>query len=260
MHKNNRRSSNQRKKRRGNSRYILLFIGICLLALSILWGFHHIIQKMSIFNVSRIVIAGNINLEEEFLKEIATEFIGTNLYSVPLKTVMSKYDTVPRVKKMNVRRVFPNRLKLIIQERESYMYLKTEDGSLIPIDEQYTVLDKKNSYLLEDLPIIHTNYRSADFTPGTMVEDEKIVFIFEVHNLFKESKIDENLISEYYIEDDDLHIIELNTGSEICFGNDKFPEKIEKLAFVWENFGFENKQRVDLRFKDQVVMRSEGIR
>jgi cell division septal protein FtsQ len=225
-----------------------------------MWGFHHIIQKLSIFNVSRVVVTGNINLDEEFLKEIAVEFLGINLYSVPLKTVSSKYDAVTRIKKINVRRVFPNRLRLIVQERESYMYLKTREGLLIPIDEQYTVLDRKESYLLEDLPIIHTDFRSDELATGARVDDDKITLIFGIHELFKESELDEHLISEYYMEDDDLRVIEVNTGSEIRLGNDGYPDKIKKLAFVWENFGFENKQIVDLRFKDQVVMLSEGIR
>ena len=249
-----------RRKRRGNSRYILLFLLISFLLISTLYGFFFAIRNLSLFNVKAIIIAGNTNLDEEFLKELAGEFIGSNLYSIPLKTIGYKYDNIVRIDRLRIRRVFPNKLKIIVQERIGYMYIKTVEGLLIPVDVQKTILDKRGSYLSEDLPIIHTELRERDLVVGKVLEDDHVDRVYEIHKYLINGNIDEKIVSEYYLRNNDLHLIDSGTGSSICLGRKQYSEKLQKLEFILDNMGIEPGTYIDLRFADQVVIRSESKR
>lgn len=255
--KDNHRVRKQRK-RRGNSRFILLFLGMVLLLITIITGFSHVIKHLSWFDIRRIVVSGNVNLEDTFLQELAAEFIGTNLYSIPLKNVSYKYENIVRIKRLRVRRVFPNRLKLIVNERVGFVYIKTAEGSLVPIDIEKTILDRKGFYLKEDLPVVHTNISVRELNTGDVLENSFVDKICEIHKMILSSNISESSISEYYQHNNDLFLIELNTGSRICLGRDNYPEKLQKLEFVFENIGIERLSFLDLKFADQIVIRSGG--
>jgi len=205
-------------------------------------------------------VTGNTNLEEEFLTGLAVEFIGSNLYSVPLKTIGYKYDNIVRIDRLRIRRVFPNKLKIVIQERIGCMYIKTTEGFLIPIDEQRTILDNRGFYLNEDLPIIHTDLRAKDLVVGEVLDNDLVVRIYNVHNYLVKSNIDERIVSEYYTKNNDICLIDSKTGSSICLGRDNYSERLQKLAFILDNMGLEPRTFIDLRFADQVVIRSESKR
>ncbi len=259
------------RKRRGNSRYILFFILICLLIGSTGWGLSLMVRKLDFFNIRTIDVTGNQQLEEEFLKELAAEFIGKNLYEVPLRNVSYKFENIIRIERVRIRRVFPNKLKLIVQERTGYIYLKTVEGILVPLDKEKRVLatpnssyqkedytsagtDSKSFYLREDLPIFHSGLSIKDLNTGDIVNDRSLERVYHVHRLITGGRIEENSISEYYLQDDDIFLIEMRTGSIICLGEKNYPEKLHKLEFVLENVGLDPNTFLDLKFKDQVVI------
>lgn len=246
----------KRRKRRGNSRFIIYFLLISALVIFAVRGGHYLLRHVSWFNITSIVVTGNINLDEESLKELAAEFIGTNLYSVPLKTVEYKYENIIRISDIKIRRVFPNRLKLIVEERIGFVYVKTNEGILIPVDEYGIVLDRRYSFLSENLPIICADISKKDLIPGNGTDNEVIQQAIEIHKTVIESNINENDVSEYYLSNGNFYLIELNSGSRICLGKENYREKLYKLEFIMDNIGIEKQSILDLRFEDQVVIRN----
>ncbi|MFA5497990.1 MAG: FtsQ-type POTRA domain-containing protein [Candidatus Cloacimonadia bacterium] len=252
------RELKKRVKRRGNSRYVMLFImiGVGLIILSsILYTYS---KKWSFFNVRKIEISGNQNLETDFLREMVSEYIGVNINTISARQLSYKYSNIVRVKKMKLRKVLPFKLKLIFIERIGYAYIKTIEGVIVPIDKEFVILDKGGFYLQENLPIIETKLSIADLQTGETLEDENVTQLIEVHKLIEENNIDGTLISEYYINRGNVYLIEANTGSVVCLGNKDFPTRIQKLKFVCDNVGIVEYKHIDLKFENRIIVKSGG--
>lgn len=240
-------------KRRGNSRYVVFYLFICLTIFAALSTAYHFAKKMDYFLIESITITGNKNLNSSFMNEMAQEFIGHNLFSLNRQSLIIKYENIVRIKRVRVRKILPNRLRIDIQEREGFLYIKTTEGHLVPIDEDMVILDNTGFYLSENLPVVDTGYSVETLTAGSALDSEYLTLIMKIHNIIRESRIDAGHISEYYMKKDNLYLVEANTGARICIGQGNFNDKLKKLEFIWNNVGIEKHTLINLRYRNQVV-------
>ena len=246
------------KKKTGSSRYFFYFIfstGIIIIAY---FGVKSLIIKMDMFYISKIKISGNTNLETEFLQNLSRDFLGQNLYAISKKNVLQKYENIVRIDDIKVTKVFPDELRIMVKEKKGIFYLKSKEGELFPIDRNRIVLDNKNFYEHEIIPVIETNIPSDIFLFGEKIENDFVERVFTFYDrLIKTNPEFSNHISEFYKDDDDIIMVETNIGYRIIFGDDEVEEKLKRYVFLEQNRTFEKGTIVDLRFKDQLVIRSE---
>lgn len=243
------------KKRRGISRYIVTYL-LIFLSLPVLYlAARFAASRVDYFTIERIEIVGNVNLNSSFLEEMSSGFIGMNLYSISKQNISLKYENIVRVKDTKIGRVLPDKLRIKIIERIGYLYIKTIEGYLIPIDREMIVLDSNGSYISEDLPVVDTDLSIDALSTGSVLENEFIEQVMLVHSAIERSRIDPDSISEYYRVDNDLFFIEAKTGARICLGAEDYEDRLSKLEFVWENVGIETHRKIDLRFNNQVVLK-----
>ena len=210
--------------------------------------------------VKSIEISGNENLETVFLKNICNDFINLNLYSISKKDVLKKYKNIIRIDGIKVSRIFPNKLKIEISEKKGEFFFRTESGIIFPIDKYRVVLDNVNFYENEVLPVIGTKIPDSEIIMGKKVENVLIEEIFSLKKKFASVNPDFiNSISEFYLKDENLILVNANIGYRIVLGNNKIEEKLKRLIFLEQNRTFEKGTTIDLRFKDQLVIRSEVI-
>ena len=249
-----------KKKRSGSSRYFLFFIVLIILIYGTYIGINNLFTKLDIFKVESIVINGNENLETDFLKNICNDFINMNLYSISKKDVLKKYENIVRIEDIKVSRIFPNKLKIEISERKGKFFFRTESGNIFPIDKNRIILDNANFYENEVLPIIGTKIPDSEIIIGQKIENILIERIFSLREIF--AKVDPdfiNSISEFYLKDKNLIFVNADIGYRIVLGDNEIEEKLRKLIFLEQNRIFEKGTTIDLRFKDQLVVRSEEI-
>jgi cell division septal protein FtsQ len=65
-------------------------------------------------------------------------------------------------------------------------------------------------------------------------------------------------ISQIYREADEIYFVDLSNGYRILLGNDNIEDKIRRYNFVEKNRKFEKGSVIDLRFKNKLIVRSEG--
>ena len=63
-------------------------------------------------------------------------------------------------------------------------------------------------------------------------------------------------ISEYYLIDNTINIIDAKTGTRIIPSEEDFATQISRYRFVQENGNINRNSVVDLRFKNQVVVKA----
>ncbi len=250
----------RRIKRRGHSRYLLLFAAISIVLVIGVYIGSLQLKNMEYFTVNKIEVVGNVNLNSLFLEELSKEFIGMNLFSVNLDDLIFKYDNIARINSIKAKRDIPDKLVIVIKERIGYLYVKTVEGILFPIDFERIVLDNRGFYPNEDLPVYDSNLSSEQLVIGDNIIDDGLETIFSVNSIIKASNFNEKYISEYYFTGDDLNIVidtskNSTTICHVCLGNGNYQDKIEKLQFISDNVGIEHLTVLDFRFNDQVVIR-----
>ena len=249
-----------KKKRSGSSRYFFFFLVLIILIYAAYIGINSLFTKLDLFKVKSIKISGNENLETVFLKNLCNDFIDVNLYSISKRDVLKKYENIVRIGGITVSRIFPNILKIKISEKKGEFHFRTENGVIFPIDENRVVLDNVNFYENEVLPIIGTDIPDSQIKIGQRIDDVLIEKIFFLSKKF--ANVDPDFIdsiSEFYLKDDNLIVVNANIGYRIIFGDNEIEEKLKKLIFLEQNRIFEKGTIIDLRFKDQLVIRSEEI-
>jgi len=247
-------------KRSGSSRYFIFFIVLVVLIYGVYIGIHSLFTKLDVFKIKAVKIVGNENLETDFLINLCNDFININLYSISKKDVLKKYENIIRIEDIKVSRIFPNKLKIRIKERKGEFFFRTKKGIIYPIDRNKLVLDNENFYDQEILPIISTKIPDKEVIIGKVIKNEFIENIFLLKDDF--AKVDPdfiNSISEFYLKGENLILVNANTGYRIVLGQNEIEKKLKRLVFLEQNRKFDKGSTIDLRFTDQLVIRSEEI-
>lgn len=100
----------------------LLGLGVCVCAL--LW----FVQRPG-FNLARITVLGDVthNSPLTLRANVASKLDG-NFYTLDLAHARAAFESVPWVRRAMVRREFPNRLKVVLQEHQAVAYWGPEDA------------------------------------------------------------------------------------------------------------------------------------
>jgi cell division protein FtsQ len=246
-----------KRKRSGSSRYFVYFILSVGVITGLFLGIRVLFTQLSWFKIDKILISGNENLETEFLTNLSHDFIGMNLFATSKRDVLQKYDNIIRIKDITINKIFPNKIKLVIEERKGMFFIRTIEGDIFPIDKDRIILDNDVFYSEENLPIVSTSYSSSEIIFGEAIKEEFLDKVFAFHDAVHPEFPDIfNNISEFYEVDGEIYLIEATTGYRIVFGEDDLIEKIKKYRFLEQNRSFEKGKIVDLRYKDQLVIRS----
>ncbi len=246
-----------KRKRRGNSRYFIVFLG-CMVVMGILFFvMQHLFRSMEFFTIEKVEITGYQNLGQDFYEDLAKEYIGVNLYSISKDEIIAKYENIVRVRSVKVSRVLPGKLKIAIEERLAVLHVKTSDGILFPVDRELIVLDTEGAYVAEDTPIVSLDIPSGSIQLGEKLNNEKLTRIFALHNEITQLNKDiAESISEYYLHDGEVCIVESSSGCLVFLGEGQLEEKLHRLEFFGDNKGFMDNTVLDLRYKDQIVART----
>jgi len=209
-----------KKKRSGSSRYFIFFLVLVVLIYGVYIGINSLFTKLDLFKVKSIKISGNENLETDFLKNLCNDFINLNLYSISKKDVIRKYENIVRIDHIKVSRIFPNKLKIEINEKKGDFFFRTDSGIIFPIDKDRVVLDNVNFYENEVLPVIGTKIPDDEIIIGQKIENALIEKIFSLRKKFANVDPDFiNSISEFYLKDENLIFVNANIGYRIIFGD-----------------------------------------
>jgi hypothetical protein len=248
------------RKRTGNSRYFVAFFTILCLGVSIYWGIRQFFAKIDFFQIEEVIIEGNNQIETAFLQKLTDDYIGRNLYQVSIDEIRFRFDNLVRIENIELKKVIPSKLILKIEERKGVFNLKTTDGILYPMSRDFVILDNDKFYSTDILPIVNTSLRNEDMRVGEKINDD---FLNRVWNLYLTITSSYpgffDQISEIYESENEIFLVEARIGYKIVFGDEDLVDKVKRYEFLEQNRSFEKGKIVDLRFKDQLVIRSDNI-
>jgi cell division protein FtsQ len=241
------------RKKRGSSRYYILFIFILILVVSSFSGVKYLLQNVDFFQIKFVEVIGNKNLEREFLSNISKDFIGKNLFKVSQEDIMQKYKNINRIKSIEVSRKLPNKLLIKITEKSGYLYIKSVEGELFPITKDKEILDNTRYFNSEILPVVTTNFPTKELEVGKIIKDEWINQIFSITEKLIELELLED-ISEFYQNNDEIILVQSPIGYRIIPGTKDLIKKFKRYKFIRDNRSFSRNDCIDLRYENKLII------
>ena len=246
------------RKRRGNSRYFVLFFVLIVLLVSVFFITRSSLKKVDFFNIATISIEGNNNLQTEFLANLVSDLEGRNIIDVSEDEVKGKFGSIVRIADMKIKKKYPSELIVKIKERTGYLTVKTSDGECVPVDRDNIVLDNTGFYINESTPLVELDLSSKSLEVGTEFCNKDYLQIKEFHQIIETNNSDlAKKVSEYFFAGGSIYFIESNSGSQVVLGEENIEKKLQYFSFFEQNKGLKPGSVVDMRFNDQIVCRTE---
>lgn len=250
-------TSTRARKRRGNSRYYLFFIasllGVAILGL----GTWYALTNLSMLSITKITLDGNVAVPDSLIHKATSKYMGLNILSVPTKQVKADLKRFSRIKEIKVRKKLMHTMHLEISERKGMIYIKSFEGNLFPIDAEGILLAKYTPICTEDMPILSTYFTNEQLKPGIKLKKPYITRVLKLHKqILDEAPEFVPHISEYYMIDNTINIVDAKYGTRIIPAEDDLASQLKRYLFVQDNGNIDRRSVVDLRFKNQVVVKA----
>ena len=182
----------------------------------------------------------------------------SNLFKINLKTFKENIESKPHIKDSKIFRSFPSKIEIILVERNPIAVILSDNFLIIDSDNislPYVNFDLK-------LPVL-TNFKDDSdlFVFGEEVQSPSIKTAVRIlDQLYKEySDIYFSISEVSFNENEEFDIILKNGKTRILLGKNDFDLRIKKLNSFKKNIEkydtLENYKSVDLRYKNQVVVK-----
>lgn len=206
--------------------------------------------------ISQVEIEGLSRLEPEEMERLVADLRGQNILLVQLELYAARFDNHPRVMSANFRRILPNRVVCTVKEREPVALVFT--SKFIEVGDDGTIMRPDDLTDMLDLPII-TGLNGDRVKEGGRSEDEQLHAALEILDLCKKygGEFAEE-ISELRVTSTGINIVSLQEGMVLLLGETDYERRLKKFFLMRNTIATrdESAKLVDLRFDDQIVLRT----
>lgn len=249
--------SKRERKRRGNSRYYLYFV-VTLICIAIAGvGVWYALTNVSLFRLQTITMSGNKAIPDSLIYKLTQPYLGQNLFALNASSLEKKLQSLSRIKEVKVHKKLLATLHLEITERTGVIYLKSYEGDLHPMDSDGVILAKYSPVYSEDLPVFSSYISNSSLKAGKKLTNPGVRKILAMqHRIAKEAPDFLADISEYYLIDNTVNIIDAKYGTRIIPSDEDMAKQLARYKFVQDNGNIDKRSVVDLRYKNQVVVKA----
>ena len=216
----------------------LIALLILFLSLTTFNPFGNKKNHFQIFKVNNIIISGNHLLDKNKIKNDLSSLVGKNLTFVgneDLDFVLKNYNLIKRV---NIKKIFPNTIKLIIEEKKLIAIIQnkkkkfylTEDGNSVNFKE---IIKKQK------LPVVFGNEKS----------------FLELYKIMEEINFPVEKIEKYLFFEIGRWDIIFEDKKIIRLPSNDYKLSLENFLNIISNNDMEKIMIFDYRIKDQLILK-----
>ncbi len=137
------------------------------------WMAYQSVMHAEMFQIAGVDVQGKKFVQEDDLNKVAALFRGQNIFQVDLEKAASRARENPWVREVRIHRRLPNRINLVLRERNPAAMLDTGDGRYLMDDEGIVITRvAREDTRAWSLPIIAL--RDVKVRPGEAVPSEGI--------------------------------------------------------------------------------------
>lgn len=197
------------------------------------WVYGHLLGD-PYFRVREVEVEGSRKMTKETLLSLTMMEGMPNLFSVNLKKVVKRLEAHPWIDQVRVRKVFPNKILIQVEERKpmaiiqlgELYYIDTQGEIFSPVGDRdeynYTYLTGLTRQFLEKDPVEAKRLITKALELLKIVEQEKLSPLKELSEIHMEKTFG-------------IQCFTKAEGVEVRMGWDDFGEKLNKLSLIWSD-------------------------
>jgi cell division protein FtsQ len=197
------------------------------------WIYVHLLGD-PYFRVREVEVEGGRKIPKETLLSLTVIEGMPNLFSVKLKEVVKRLESHPWIEQVRVRKVFPNKILIQIEEKkpmaiiqlEELYYIDTQGEIFSPVGDRdgynYPYLTGLTRRVLEKDPVEAKRLITKALEILRIVGQEKFPPLEEISEIHMEKALG-------------IHCFTKTEGVEVKMGWEDFGEKLGKLSLIWSD-------------------------
>jgi len=188
----------------------------------------------SSFRMRNVEVKGCLKIPEKTILSLAAIEGMPNLFTLPLREIARRVEVHPWVDYVRVRKIFPDRVLIHIEERKPMAILQLEEPFYI--DSQGVIFSRVGDRDEYNFPFLTGLSRQA-FDKDPAGANLMIMSALEFLKIAEQEKISHLVgISEVRMEKTfGLQCFTQTEGVEVRIGWDHFREKLRRLSLVWSD-------------------------
>ena len=207
------------------------------------------------FAITEVAVVGASRLTPEEIVAVSGIGPGTNHFRLDRSAVVARLEGLPLVRRADLVRRFPNRVTLAVEERRPFTLAHA--GRLHWIDEQGVNLGPESRAVAPRAPVI-TGLGPTDLAADGGPSPRVAAGISLLRLLLRSETALIQQISEIDVSRPDGPVLYTVDGVEVRLGADDWEGRLGRLQGVLAQVraGGEAVNSIDLRFRDQVVLKT----
>ncbi|MGX9365279.1 cell division protein FtsQ/DivIB [Desulfoplanes sp. PS50] len=204
----------------------MVFIGI--VSVGLLYAYRYVTEQ-SFFALDEVIVSGNSHREDATLVKLGGIELGKNIFDLSISEIQQQLLKDPWIEKASVRRVLPDRLEILVRERQACFWV-TRKNHLWYADRRGEEIDRVEPAHFISLPVLG----------GSGEEDahrdalSRIVELMDANSLpFGFAAID----SMWLKDDGSLELLLNQPRMSIRIGVNKLETNCRRLALAWGDLG-----------------------
>lgn len=213
---------------------MLLFVIVFLL-----WGLYNMLQS-DLFNLKKIEVEGNIQLEDREIIKAAKLLPGKNIFKYNLNDIENNVKMHSYIKEVRIKRKIPSSMIIHVKERNEYAIIRYID-SYIYIDEEEVILKVTDSNQSSKLIVI-SGVEFESFEVGEHIHvnnHQQLAAVLDFVEAARITSIDKS-ISQINIAGENVRLLTID-GNEVLLGEEANPAYVAvALREVLEHLKMKN--------------------
>ena len=205
------------------------------------------------FAVTAVEVRGASRVDPQRILEVSGIVHGANLWRIDPQHVRARLEELPEIRRADVVRELPNRVSIVVEERRPFTLV--HDGRLHWLDEEGRVLGEERHAVAPEVPVIsglsEDELASMRSAPGPRARQA----ITLIRALLRTGSTLASEISEIDMSRPEGPVLYTVDGVEVRLGTEEWEERLARLEGVLAQVATQDVNGVDLRFRDQVVLR-----
>jgi len=214
------------------------------------------------FAVERIEVAGQSLLSADEVIAASGLAPGQNLFSLDARRAVAGIEALPRVRRAELVRAFPNRVTLLVEEREPFALVHSGGfqwpGGLYWVDEQGVPLGSETRAVTLDTPLVSGVGADEVAAAGRTPSEHVAAGVALIRTLMRAQSPLLREISEVDVSRPEGPVLYMLDGVEVRLGSEDWDDRLGRLGGVLAQLRASGQRAtsIDLRFRDQVVLRT----
>jgi len=228
-------------------------IGLAIVVISQFYNFLTTSDKLA---VTIVTFDGLSRVDSADVDRLVADIRGQNILLAPLEKYIARFEGHPRLCGVQLKKILPNRVVCTVEEREPVALVYA--NGFHEVDEEGMIMTSDELTDLLDLPII-TGLTLDTVKEGTYCREIRLIESLEILKLCKRFGGGfAGDISELKIGESGINVVSLKEGMVLLLGETEHESRLKKFILIRNTIEKrdESARLVDLRFEDQVVLRS----